>query len=589
MEFQQYVSVVKRRIWLILLMMLFASGGAAAYTLVKTTTYQSTSTLLLNPAVPSELIPYLQVQAASSLADSYGEYMRSEAFAALVSKELGYSLDAEELKAILSTRLVPNTMFFKISAQSSDPAQAQAIASTATRIFISSNNGQQVNQKQVDDNSKLRDNLQADLDYYSKEEQSYIGQINALDSQTQSQQRDAQISTLRSQLLQVQSAKADTLKAMTQLTPTANQQPNAIVVDDALPALPMSNHTIELTLLAMLAALILGIALALGLEYVDYTIHSPEQMDELLKIPAMGVIAEFKGAARGRRGERDKKSKQTLITLSQPHSPFSEAYRTIRTNLQFSGVDSPLRVVLVTSAAPGEGKSVTAANLAVVMAQAGNRVVLIDADLRRPSQHRLFGLENSTGLTNLILNPSSAPAELVHSIPDVPNLSVITSGPLPPNPAELLNSRYTERIIALMRNRTDVVIIDSPPAIAVTDSLVLARYADAAVLVVQAGRTRRDIAQKLCASLATAGVRVVAPVLNRTSSGDLKGYYYDYYGSGSQGATITQNLLVSPVNLNGTQSDADHEAVVLRQAQVSHRRTSHLRPGMVGHNNRRGS
>src|SRR4051794_15224135 len=156
-----------------------------------------------------------------------------------------------------------------------------------------------------------------------------------------------------------------------------------------------------------------------------------------------------------------------LIALRDPRAPASEAYRTLRTNIQFSSLDKPLRTLLATSTAPDEGRSTTLANLAVIMAQAGQRVILVDCDLRRPTLHTLFDLPNEAGLTSLILAAEDAPIPLQET--GVPGLSLLTSGPLPPRPADILGSRRMEAVIARLRAEADMVLFDTPPVVAVTD------------------------------------------------------------------------------------------------------------------------
>jgi capsular exopolysaccharide synthesis family protein len=216
-----------------------------------------------------------------------------------------------------------------------------------------------------------------------------------------------------------------------------------------------------------------------------------------------------------------------LIVVSNPRSPISEAYRALRTSLDFSSLDKPIRTMVVTSAGPEEGKSTILANLAVTMAQADRKVILVDCDLRRPSQHRIFGLQNGSGLTNMMVDD-----EVIENPPlqetGVPNLWLVSSGPLPPNPSELLGSRRMEDIAASLLSLADVVLFDAPPVIAVTDAAVLASKADGVLLVVNAGHTKREHAQKAKALLEKVNARVVGAVLNNVSlDSSLHSYYAD--------------------------------------------------------------
>jgi capsular exopolysaccharide synthesis family protein len=214
-----------------------------------------------------------------------------------------------------------------------------------------------------------------------------------------------------------------------------------------------------------------------------------------------------------------------LITLTAPRSPVSEAYRTLRTNLEFSSLDKPIKTMVVTSPGSEEGKSTTLANLAVTIAQADKKVILVDCDLRRPAQHAMFGLPNDVGLTTMVVD-AKAMGEPPLLDTGVPGLLLLPSGPLPPNPSELLGSRRMQEIIAGLSERADIVLFDAPPIVAVTDAAVLASRVDAVLLVVKAGATKRDHAQKARALLEKVNAHLVGAVLNNVK---MDTSYYHYY------------------------------------------------------------
>jgi capsular exopolysaccharide synthesis family protein len=211
-----------------------------------------------------------------------------------------------------------------------------------------------------------------------------------------------------------------------------------------------------------------------------------------------------------------------LIALRDPRAAAAEAYRTLRTNIQFSSLDKPLHTLLATSTAPDEGKSTTLANLAVTMAQAEQRVILVDCDLRRPTLHTLFDLPNDVGLTSMILAQDDAPPLQETS---VPGLSLLASGPLPPRPADILGSRRMEAAIARLCAEADIVLFDTPPVNAVTDAAVLATKVDGVLLVFQAGKTRRDAARQARQILEKVKANIVGVVLNNATVEQGYGYY----------------------------------------------------------------
>lgn len=212
-----------------------------------------------------------------------------------------------------------------------------------------------------------------------------------------------------------------------------------------------------------------------------------------------------------------------LITLRDPGSAAAEAYRTLRTNIQFSSLDKPIHTLLVTSTAPDEGKSTTLANLAVTMAEAEQRVLVVDCDLRRPSLHQIFGVSNERGLTSAILEQGDGPLPVLPTA--VPGLGIVPSGPLPPRPADLLGSRRMEALIARLRAEADIVLFDTPPVVAVTDAAVLATRVDGVLLVLQAGRTRRDRAREARQKLEKVKANIVGVVLNNAKLEAGYGYY----------------------------------------------------------------
>lgn len=212
-----------------------------------------------------------------------------------------------------------------------------------------------------------------------------------------------------------------------------------------------------------------------------------------------------------------------LITITDPRSPVSEAYRTLRTNLSFYSLDQPIRSLVVTSPSAGEGKSTTVANLAVTMAQSGKRTILVDCDLRRPQLHALFGLPAEPGLTNTMFEEQ---ADLPLRETAVENLWLLTAGPTPPNPADLLGTSKMDDVIERLLDRADIVLFDAPPVVAVTDAAILGGKVDGVLLVIQAGTTRRDHSERAKELLEKAKVRVIGATLTNAPRDSAVGDYY---------------------------------------------------------------
>lgn len=220
------------------------------------------------------------------------------------------------------------------------------------------------------------------------------------------------------------------------------------------------------------------------------------------------------------------RSEQLVIT-TDPKSPAAEAYRTLRTNLQFSSLDRPLKTLLITSSGPGEGKTTIASNLGGAFAQAGKTVILVGADMRKPTLHTVFGLDNRVGLSNVLTGHVKLENALRKTMQH--GLLVLPSGPIPPNPAELLGTQRMRDLVQELTGYADLVIFDAPPVIAVTDAGILAQMVDGTLFVVSLGTTPREVAQSAVEQLQQVGARVLGAVANRLENGS--GYYYYYYTS----------------------------------------------------------
>jgi len=316
----------------------------------------------------------------------------------------------------------------------------------------------------------------------------------------------------------------------------AGQRKEVRVVDEAIEPLFPTKPKKKLNLAL---GVVLGIGLGIGItflrEYFDNSIKTQEELEQLgfnilATIPKieMSKVEEKLEARLAKMGPMEgKRIEARLITHLDPKSPVSEAYRSLRTNIQFSRVDQKIKAVLVTSSGPKEGKSTTSANLAIAMAQSGKRVVLIDADLRRPVVHSIFGMDKDEGLTNYMMDDIDYDTMIKKSIMD--NLYVIPSGVLPPNPSEMLESEKMKKLLERLRNDFDFVLFDTPPIIAVTDAAILGTIVDGAILVVKAGQTNYDALVRAKSLLDAVNTRILGALLNGVEVGGMYGSYYYYY------------------------------------------------------------
>lgn len=305
-----------------------------------------------------------------------------------------------------------------------------------------------------------------------------------------------------------------------QATPNARSADSLVVVSPAVtPSRPVSPNIPLNILLATVAGLLVGLGVAFLLEYLDQSISADEELVDKVGLVAVGHIP-YVQAGRNRRAE--------VVALAGD-SAVVEAYKALRTNLIFSTFDQLVKTIVVTSASAGEGKTRTASNLAVVLAQAGHRTLLVDADLRRPSLQRVFGRVRNVGLSNFFVR--DVPEEqLVTAVEDVPNLWLVLSGPTPPNPSELLGSARMKDILGRLREAFTYVIIDAPPVNAVTDASILAAAADANLIVVEHGKTTYPALKRARQSLDRVGGHTLGAVFNKVRASEA---YYGSYAYGS--------------------------------------------------------
>ncbi len=293
---------------------------------------------------------------------------------------------------------------------------------------------------------------------------------------------DTQRTRLETSLAQYRNTYSTLVASYQQVILAEAQATNNIVVTEpaTIPERPIRPRTRTNVMLAMIVGALIGLGIAFLVEYLDDTIKTPDDVSRVSGLSTLGAIARLKESGGSRQ----------LVAWLRTKAPESEAYRTLRTNIQFSSVDRPIRSLLVTSSSPGEGKSTTTANLAVVLAQTGQRVIVVDTDLRRPVLHKVFGVPNNVGLTNALLAGENVSLDGYLQPTETETLSVLTSGPIPPNPSEMLGSHRMAHLVSVLSQAADIVLFDSPPVLAVTDAVVMARHVDGVVLVVDAGHTR---------------------------------------------------------------------------------------------------
>jgi capsular exopolysaccharide synthesis family protein len=517
MDLRTTVRVLRHRWWLIVLIVALAAIPTYLISRSLPKSYEAHTTLLVGLGLPGTSPDYQQLLASQQLSQTYASLATTTPVLEAVKSALGLPTDIDDFRKSIKSTAPLDSALITITASDGDPARAAAIADALARELIS-----RTPVISSDDPAVRRivsDLLNGDLQGIQQQisvSQTEITRLAGLVSPTADEVR--QLATLRAQLVTLQQAYS------TVLGYASGGGTNILtVVDPAqVPIEPSSPRVALNTLIVALLALVNAIALAFLLEYLDDTLKSPEDVESLTGMPTIGTITRMRLGSRAG-------PMYGLATLFYPRGPAAEAYRTLRTNVDFANVDDPIRTILVTSAVPQEGKTTTAANLAVAIAQTGSNTILVDADLRRPGVHKMFNLPNEEGLTSA-LRPDGATVKRIARWTEQSNLRVITAGPLPPNPVEMIASRRMAAFVEALKEQADVVVIDSPPIQGFSDAAILCTLVDGTIVVVSAGHTRRDVVRSAARALAARGGRTLGVVLNKLSQRGGTDYYAYNYG-----------------------------------------------------------
>ena len=507
MELQQYYHTVRRWLWLILFCTFLGAGAAFAISTGTTPVYQASATLLVQQAPSGDTTEYQALLGSERLARTYSEMLKARPIMENVIRELGLKESPAGLAQRTTVELVRDTQLIRLKVEHTDPTVAALAANAVAEAFVSYT--ETLQQRRYADSMANLERQMGDLSQLIDDTE---GQIDALGFGGADEW-----ARLESILAGYRNSYTAVVQDYEKMRVTAARGADDVVLFEAAvaPATPVRPQRARNTLLAAVVGAMIGVGAAFVIEYVDDTVKSPDDLKRSAGISTIGAIGRLEG------GE--------LVASREPLSPIAEAFRTLRTSIGYAGVDGPLRTLLVTSPGLIEGKSTVAANLAVVMAQADIRVAVVDADLRRPRQHEIFGISQEPGLTYALVDGHVH--RVLKTTPAAAGLSVIPAGELPPNPAEMLGSRRMSDLVERLREVADVVLIDSPPLLSVTDAAVLARGVDGVLLVVEVGRTQGAEIREGVEALCQVGAHVVGTVLNQVpaSRGYNTYHTYEYY------------------------------------------------------------
>jgi non-specific protein-tyrosine kinase len=500
MELREYYGIVLKWWWLLILCTLLGGGAAYLVSSQMPRTFQASTLLMIGGSLDTVNPTTGELATSEKLAQTYAELVKTRP----VVEATMLALDLPEMPEIAVT-LVRNTQLLRITVSGQDARQVAAIANELARQLI----------------------LQSPSDP-QRDEQAYRefvrGQLRELEEEiaTLSQaiiDRGAAPTGELDRLQEALNTRRSNYSMLLSYLQSSSVNYVTIFEPAQVPKAPISPKVLQNTVLAAVVGLMLAGGAAFLLEYLDNSVRGPEDIEQL-SLPMLGTI--------GRTGKDYADAE--IVLLKHPKSSFAEAYRMLYTNLRYAlPASTKGRVFLFTSASAEEGKTTISANVAAVMAMAGQRTVLIDADLRRPRQHKVWGVENEVGLSSLLVGEVEDVAAIL--LPTaIEGLTILPSGPIPPNAAELLNSARMKELLQSLQEQADVLILDSPPVFAVTDAVVLASMVTASILVVEAGKTPLQACSGAVEALKRAADNFAGVVLNNIEVKQ-RGYgHYSYYG-----------------------------------------------------------
>jgi succinoglycan biosynthesis transport protein ExoP len=508
-ELGDYVLVLKRQLALILAVTVLGAAAAAAYSFRRTPIYQATSTVLVRAITTNAFDPGQRVDQQLNMSNQR-QIVLSEAVAAMAVKLVGTTATPKQLLEHVAVEVPANSQVVRISYRDPVPLSAQRGADAVAHAYLAfrENDARQQARVTLTTLQKDVDRLQRQADRAQKVVENPAASATARQAaQAKAQALNARIQPL---VTQIQSYLA------------LNFSPGTVIAPADLPSAPTSpKHKLDVGI-----GLLIGLLLASGLAFLrdrtDRRLRGRDDLAERLDRPVIAAVPRlsrwrWEGRLRWRRRHR-----HNLVTLEEPNSPAAEAYRSLRARITGLATQLEIGSIMVVSAGVGEGKSTTAANLAVALAETGREVLLVSADLRRPRIHQFFGLANREGLSDLLTRPREATAE---PVPAAPNLWVLLSGPLPRHPSALMDSDGMRELLTTSRDRFDFVVLDCPPALVVADALALAPLVDAVLVVGDARMSDRQAISRLREEVEQVGGAIVGAVLNRSKQAARRSYY----------------------------------------------------------------
>lgn len=502
--------------------------------------YQAQATVLIGQFITTPNPDYVDIRTGMDLATTYVELLETRPILEGAIETLGLNYSAASIRAMVSSRVIESTSLIVINVVNTDPVLAADVANALANELVqqSPTNLTLEQQNQID----LLNNQIAILDVQVQELRGRLAQISEQLETASLESEIAQLNEERDVALEQLNLATANIGQFANTIAQIQQRTNSVtIVESAQPSTsPLGGSSLISVVLGTLVGVVAAVGLILIIEYFDDKIRTPEDAVRIMAIPILGTVIRF--------GQKSRSYKDMLLTKFSPTSAVNECYRSVRTNILYTVENEGSNAFVITSTMPQEGKTVTTSNLAVSMAMSGLKVLLIDADLRRPRIHDAFGLQNTVGLTTLL--SAEVPQQTItpdeehrfDSLPDVfqkcaqivwaNSLYVLTSGFVPSNPTEVLASTVMKKWSDLIQQTQffDVILIDSPPALASVDSLVLASNIQAQVIIVlDRGKIRFSVAKRVKEQFSRLNVPIAGLIMNRMNPRDENYTYYNYY------------------------------------------------------------
>ena len=523
-ELRDYLAVFRRQLVLIVAITLLGAAAAAAYTFRRTPVYESSASVLVRAITTNAFDPGSRVDQQLNMFNQR-QLAQSEPVAAVAGKTLKTTATPAELLEHVKVDVPANSQILRVKYRDTVPLTAQRGADAFAKAYLAFREADARAQARASQTS-----IQKDVARLQKDATAAEKAISAAEDSNAQQAAQARLTSINNRL--------QPLLAQLNGFLSLDFTPGTVIAAANLPGTPASpNNRLDVGI-GLLVGLFLGVVLAFVRDRTDDRLRGREDLAERLDRPVLATIPPLSKRVRQEGRLRWKRRhRNSLVTLEQPNSPAAESYRTLRTRMARLASQLDINSVMVVSAGVGEGKSTTAANLAVVLAETGKDVLLVSADLRRPRVHQFFGLSNKTGLSNLLTDgtppdkrkgPVADGKQMASELWSVaPNLWVVLSGPLPPHPSALMDSDAMRQFLKEQRDLFDFIVLDCPPALVVADSLALAPMVDAVLVVADAKESDRDLVSRLKEELELVGGKIVGAVLNRSKQAGKSTYYYE--------------------------------------------------------------